>query len=190
MEILRRACAQMADWGREGIAPGRLSVNLSAHQLMQPHLVGGIVRVLADTGLAAECLELEITETALMQDVSTAQRVLRELRSKGLRVAIDDFGTGYSSLGYLKRFAIDTLKIDRSFIAHVDSDDDDVAIIAAIVELARRLKLQVVAEGVETLEQSRRLRDLGCDLLQGYHYQRPTAALDLRPLLLGGREAA
>ncbi|HEV2743228.1 MAG TPA: EAL domain-containing protein, partial [Rubrobacter sp.] len=140
---------------------------------------------------APECLELEITETVVMEDAQATLGILETLKSLGVRLAIDDFGTGYSSLAYLKRFPVDTLKIDRLFIAGLDKNVEDEVIVAAMIELARGLGLTVVPEGVETLEQLRRLRKAGCDVAQGFYFSRPlpteaVAALLRRNLLGGG----
>jgi Amt family ammonium transporter len=139
--------------------------------------------VLRATGLAPELLQLEITESAAMADADGAVTTLRQLKGLGVRIAIDDFGTGYSSLGYLQRFPVDLLKIDHRFVGGLARDEGDAAIVRAVVGLAHTLGLRVVAEGVETAEQSQRLRELGCELAQGFLFGRPVPAEDIPPLL-------
>ena len=180
--VLEEACRQATRWQEEyGDGEDALSVavNVSARQLQQEQ--GGIVaeveRVLAMTGLAPRCLHLEITESVLMEDVPQNISTLAELRALGVHVEIDDFGTGYSSLAYLKRFPVDGLKMDKSFIDKLDSDEESAAIVEAMVSLARALNLRVIAEGVETPAQLARLRFLGCDVGQGYYFGRPVEAL-------------
>jgi diguanylate cyclase (GGDEF)-like protein len=175
--VLRTACAQAKAWQVQ--QPGlRIAVNLSARQFRQKNLIGMIENVLASTGLAPELLELELTESILMDNVEETLLTLGHLKSMGVRIAIDDFGTGYSSLAYLKRFPIHTLKIDRSFVRDISNDPDDAAIVTAIIFMARNLKLKVTAEGVETEEQADFLRSLDCDLVQGFHFDRPLPALE------------
>ena len=173
--VLRAACAQARAW--QDLQPGlRMAVNLSARQFQEAGLVGHVTDALADTGLDPHCLQLEITESSAMQNAQTAIQTLRELKALGVGLSIDDFGTGYSSLSYLKRFPIDTLKIDQSFIRDIGTDPDDAAIASAIIALAHTLKLTVVAEGVETADQLEFLTRHGCDRTQGYFFSRPLAA--------------
>jgi EAL domain-containing protein (putative c-di-GMP-specific phosphodiesterase class I) len=153
-----------------------MSVNLSGRQFQRPSLVEDIRRVLATTGLSPHGLKLEITESVVMQDVVGASATLAHLAGLGVRIAIDDFGTGYSSLAYLKQFPIETLKIDRSFVNGIVEDSQDVAIVRSVIALAKTLNLTVTAEGIETPGQQIRLRDLGCDLGQGYLFGRPAPA--------------
>jgi diguanylate cyclase (GGDEF)-like protein len=170
--VLRAACAQARAW--QHLQPGlRVAVNLSARQFQEAGLVGHVTDALADTGLDPRCLHLEITESSAMQNAQTAIQTLRELKALGVGLSIDDFGTGYSSLSYLKRFPIDTLKIDQSFIRDIGTDPDDAAIASAIIALAHTLKLTVVAEGVETADQLEFLTRHGCDRTQGYFFSRP-----------------
>jgi diguanylate cyclase (GGDEF)-like protein len=188
--VLRAACAQAKAW--QVRQPGlRMAVNLSARQFQQRNLVEMVARVLAETGLAPELLELELTEGMLMHNVEEAVRTMGQLHAMGLRLAIDDFGTGYSSLSYLKRFPIHTLKIDRSFVRDISTDADDAAIVTAIVAMARSLDLEVTAEGVETAQQASFLRTLRCNLVQGFHFGRPVPAEDF-PLaaVSAGRQPA
>lgn len=181
--VLRHACQQAAGWcGRDG-APLRLSVNVSGRQFQQPSLAASLQTILAEKNLPAHALELEVTESVLMQNDPVTERSLQELQALGIRLAIDDFGTGYSSLGYLKRFPVDTLKIDRSFIRDVTKDKDDEAIIAAVIAMARALELNVVAEGIETSAQLHFLQRQGCDIGQGFLFSQPVSAPDLNTLL-------
>jgi diguanylate cyclase (GGDEF)-like protein len=173
--VLRNACAQAWLW-QERHAGLSVAVNLSARQFQEPGLVGHITDALADTGLPPRLLELEITESNAMQNAQAAIQTLRELKALGVRISIDDFGTGYSSLSYLKRFPIDTLKVDQSFIRDIGADADDAAIATAVIALAHTLKLDVVAEGVETAGQRDFLAASGCDLMQGYLFSPPVTA--------------
>jgi len=150
----------------------RVSINLSGANFMDPHLIATVREVLEGAGLAASRLEFELTETVLMRDLDYATIILAQLREMGIRVAVDDFGTGYSSLAYLRRLAVDTLKIDRSFVSELD-DGQGVAIVKAVIGLAHSLGLEVVAEGVETVEQLNTLLSQGCHLIQGYLFARP-----------------
>jgi diguanylate cyclase (GGDEF)-like protein/PAS domain S-box-containing protein len=178
--VIRTACAEVASWSRlPGMAPLTLAVNLSARQMREPRLKQLIADTLLDTGIAPQRLELELTESQLIEDSDRSRALLSSLAELGVRVAIDDFGTGHSSLSYLKRFSIDTLKIDRSFVREITASEEDSAIAAAVVALGRSLGLKVVAEGVETLHQADCLRSLGCDEVQGYLLSRPLAAPEL-----------
>lgn len=171
--VLRTACMQIKAWQQAGCAPLRVAVNLSARQFQQPNLAEQIGQILAETGVSATCLELEITETAAMRDVEFTTTLLHDLRLMGVRIVLDDFGTGYSSLGYLKKFPLHALKIDQSFVQDLADSSDDVAIITAIIALGRGLNLSVVAEGVETSYQLAKLRSLHCEEIQGYLFSRP-----------------
>ncbi len=156
-------------------------MNLSARQLGDRRLVDTIGQALAETGVPADCLWLELTETALMSDVRSATVALRELRGLGLHLAVDDFGTGYSSLTYLKRFPVEALKVDRSFVAGLGLDPDDSTIVEAVVRLGSSLGLATIAEGVETPLQLGHLRDMGCEQAQGFLFGRPRPASMLEP---------
>jgi EAL domain-containing protein (putative c-di-GMP-specific phosphodiesterase class I) len=183
--VLREACTQAKAWQLQ--QPGlRIAVNLSPRQFRQKHLVGTIEQALSDTGLAPQLLELELTEGMLMHHADDTVRTLAQLHDMGVHLAIDDFGTGYSSLSYLKRFPIQTLKIDRSFVKDLIDDPDDAAIVTAIIAMARGLSLRVVAEGVETEGQAAFLRSLACDLAQGFHFGRPMPASEFASRLKGG----
>ncbi|MGI8910170.1 MAG: sensor domain-containing protein [Rubrobacteraceae bacterium] len=176
--VLEEACRQVLEW--QASRPGGefldLSVNLSARQFRQPDLIEQISGVLDRTGFDANRLKLEVTESTAMEEVEMALVTLRNLRDLGIRLSIDDFGTGYSSLSYLRRFPVDDLKIDRSFVGRLDDDAESAAIVSTTVSLARILNLTVTAEGVETVDQLARLRGLGCDFAQGFHLARPLTA--------------
>jgi EAL domain-containing protein (putative c-di-GMP-specific phosphodiesterase class I) len=176
--VLREACRTAAGW--HAADPDRrpldIAVNLSARQLADPHLTALVADILTDTGLDPTTLILEVTETAVMRDADTALGVLRALKSLGVRLAIDDFGTGWSSLAYLKRFPVDELKIDRSFVAGLDRDPDDTAIVTSVISLGRAVGVQVLAEGVETHQQRAKLVALDCPLAQGYLFAPPAPA--------------
>ncbi|MFZ2649470.1 MAG: EAL domain-containing protein [Burkholderiaceae bacterium] len=174
--VIRTACADLAAWDKLGLPPLTLAVNLSARQFRHHHLFQLIAETLAQARIAPERFELELTESQLMEDNDASRAMLASISKLGVKVAIDDFGTGHSSLSYLKRFNIDTLKIDRSFVREVTSNDEDRAIATAIIALGRSLELKVVAEGVETLHQADYLRALGCDEIQGYLLSRPISS--------------
>lgn len=171
--VLRAACTQYQQWHAAGVAPQRIAVNLSARQFQQPQLVSKISQILKETGLPPHCLELEITETAAMRDVEFSIEMLHDLKAMGVRISMDDFGTGYSSLNYLKRFPLHALKIDRSFVQDLTFDSHDEAIISAIITLGHGLNLNVIAEGVETLDQMAKLQSLQCQEMQGYLFSPP-----------------
>lgn len=186
--VLRNACLQNRQWQREGLPHVTVAVNLSARQFMCAHLADSIGAILSESGLAPKDLELELTESLVMRDVERGICILRALKQLGVSVAVDDFGTGYSSLAYLKRLPIDVLKIDRSFVTDIGSDDGD-AITASIIELAHNLKLKVIGEGVETVEQLDHLSLSRCDQVQGYYFSRPVPASAFADLLRADRRA-
>jgi diguanylate cyclase (GGDEF)-like protein len=173
---LRASCHQVAQWNSAWGVRMRASVNISPAQFRQGDIVAKVHEALVESGLPAECLSLEITEGTLMHDPGETEALLNGLRQLGLSIAVDDFGTGYSSLAYLKRFPLSTLKIDRSFVRDLDRDANDLAIVSAILGLAKELGLKVVAEGVETERQLAILAGKGCDLIQGYLLGRPISA--------------
>jgi diguanylate cyclase (GGDEF)-like protein/PAS domain S-box-containing protein len=181
--ILHAACVQQRAWQEQGIALERIGVNLSARQFRQTNLVRSVAQVLHETGVDPHCLELELTESILMQDVEAAIRTMCELKELGVRISLDDFGTGYSSLSYLKRFPIDTLKIDQSFVREITSDQNSAAIADAIIAMAHRLRLTVIAEGVETEGQLALLRERGCDQVQGFFLCKPLPGEELTRML-------
>ncbi|HEX7649345.1 MAG TPA: EAL domain-containing protein [Noviherbaspirillum sp.] len=181
--VLQAACTQQQEWERQGLPRIKVAVNLSSRQFQQKDLDRMIARVLEQTGCPAACLTLEITESVVMEKPEAAAVTLKKLSDMGVRLAIDDFGTGYSSLSYLKRFPIDELKIDRSFVTDITTDADDAAIAKAVIVLAHSMKLSVTAEGVETAGQLEFLRQQQCDLMQGYFFSKPVPA-DQIPALL------
>ena len=166
--VLAAACAQVESWRRARLRPIRLAVNLSLHQIRGGQLADTVMRVLRDTGLSADQLELEITETTFVQNEQAAVEMVREIRDRGVGLALDDFGTGYSGLTHLRRFPIDRLKLDNTFTSQIALCADDAAVAAAVIAMAHSLRLRVVAEGVETQEQATLLREQKCDELQGF----------------------
>ena len=184
--VLREVCRQAKAWQEEGLPPIPVAVNLSAVQFRQNNLVEMVDDALKESGLDPHCLELEITESGIMQNSETSVHTLRLLKQMGLKLSVDDFGTGYSSLSYLKKFPIDKLKIDQSFVRDITTDQDDAAIINAIIGMANSLKLRVIAEGVETVEQQNFLNANGCFESQGYYFCKPLPAEEFRELLLQG----
>jgi diguanylate cyclase (GGDEF)-like protein/PAS domain S-box-containing protein len=181
--VLNTACAQNVAWLREGLPPLHMAVNLSARQFADEDLVKDIAAALETTGLQPELLELELTESMVIQNAERAGRVLAEIKKMGVRLAIDDFGVGYSSLTHLKRFPIDTLKVDRSFIRDLPQNAEDRALTEAIIAMGKSLKLTVVAEGVETKEQQTFLRDRDCDEMQGFFFSKPIPSDEFAGLL-------
>jgi diguanylate cyclase (GGDEF)-like protein len=171
--ILRTSCSQIQSWIAAGLPKLRVAVNISVKQLLQKDFPAMVESALTDTGLSPDLLELEITESTLMEHAQDTLQVLHQLRSLGVRLTIDDFGTGYSSLSYLKRFPVEIIKIDQSFVRDLPNDADDAAIVTGIIALAHSLRLEVVAEGVETEAQLRFLREHSCDILQGYYFSKP-----------------
>ena len=174
--VLREACREAKTWQREGEPPMRISVNLSPIQFRKLSVPLLVTRVLAETGLDPRCLDLELTESIMMQDAEIVANDLRQLRELGVSISIDDFGTGFSSLTYIKQFPVDRLKIDQCFVRNLPADPNDAAIVRAIVSLGHSLELDVVAEGVETPEQLKHLRSEGCNEMQGYYFAKPMPA--------------
>lgn len=185
--VLRTACAQNKAWQDAGFDKLRVAVNLSARQFGAADLIENLASVLRDTALEPKYLEIELTESLFMSDITPAVDLLHRMKALGVNLSIDDFGTGYSSLSYLSRFPIDVLKIDRSFVADITRDANDEAIVTSIIALAHNLKLAVIAEGVETQEQLDYLRRHGCDEMQGYYFSKPLAADAFEQLLIEGR---
>jgi diguanylate cyclase (GGDEF)-like protein/PAS domain S-box-containing protein len=181
--VMRTACEQNVAWQKAGLPPVTMSVNLSMRQLNDEGLAREIEAVLRETGMDPSLLELEITETTIMHNADRAERILSTIKALGVKLAIDDFGTGYSSLSHLKRFPIDTLKVDRSFIREIPSDAEDRAIAEAIIAMGKTLSLTVVAEGVETPEQQSFLSERACDEMQGYYFSTPVPADEFAGLL-------
>jgi len=174
--VLAEACRQTAAWQKMGLPAIVMSVNIAAAQFADQCFSAQLARVLEETGLPAECLDLEITETTLMADATLTAETFKRIKALGVKISVDDFGTGYSSLSYLKRFPVDVIKIDQSFVRDMNTDTDDSAIVRAIISMGRSLRLQVIAEGVETLQQADLLRELECDAMQGYYFSRPVPA--------------
>jgi diguanylate cyclase (GGDEF)-like protein/PAS domain S-box-containing protein len=181
--VLREACRQVRAWQAAGLPTIYLAVNISAVELRAPEFVAGVREILTESGLDPHLLELELTETFLMVDASSTADVLRELKGAGVQLALDDFGTGYSSLSYLKRFPLDTLKIDRSFVRNITTDADDASIVTAVIGLGRNLHMRVVAEGVETREQLEFLQQHGCPVGQGFYFSVPLVAANFGQML-------
>ncbi len=184
--VLRQVCRDQADWLSTGGVAVPVAVNLSAVQFRDVNLDATLRRILEEYGIPPRLLEVELTESALVEDIDQTVDTLRRLKSLGLSIAIDDFGSGYSSFGYLTRFPIDCLKIDRSFVCNIPSNADDMTVTRAIIGMAKNLDLRLVAEGVETVEQARFLKDHGCDTAQGYLYSRPVPVRSFRRLLEDG----
>jgi diguanylate cyclase (GGDEF)-like protein len=181
--VLHTACMQARVWQAASQMPIRVSVNLSARQFRQPNLADKIAHILRTTGLDPDLLVLELTETSVMENVEATIVVLQQLQAMGVHISIDDFGTGYSSLNYLKRFPIDVLKIDKSFVQEISTDSNDAAIARAIIAMAQSLQLKVIAEGVETEDQFAFLRQSGCHAMQGYLFSRPVQLGEFEKLL-------
>ena len=181
--VLRNACQQAQAWTGDGHRL-TMAVNVSAVQFRDDEFLKGLLSVLDESRLDPRALELELTESVLMKRVEYTAGILKTLRRSGIQVAVDDFGTGYSSLSYLRKFPIDTLKIDQSFVRQIASSADDAAIVTAIISMAQRLKLNVVAEGVETLQELEFLEAHECDQAQGYYFSHPVPAQDFEKLLV------
>lgn len=186
--VLQEACRQNKAWQNAGLPPIAVCVNVSARQFREKNLVARVVKALADSGLEARYLELEVTESLIMQDVDLAVSTMNELQALGVQISIDDFGTGYSSLSSLKTFPVARLKIDKSFINDLAADENDQAVASAVISLGQKLNLRVIAEGVETDDQVAFLRKNNCDEMQGYHFSKPIGALEIEKMLGGGRK--
>ncbi|HOM70908.1 MAG TPA: EAL domain-containing protein [Armatimonadota bacterium] len=181
--MLRTVCAQNVAWQKQGLEPMDIAVNISARHFLHSDLVESVSTALDETGLDPCYLGLELTESTLMHNPDTAAAALQKLKDMGVKISIDDFGTGYSSLSYLKKFPVDAVKIDQSFIKDITTNPDDAAIAGAVIAMAHSLKLKVIAEGVETLEQLEFLKSINCDEMQGYFISRPVPAEDFQQLL-------
>lgn len=182
--VMKTAMKQMVQWHKEGLNPGILALNLSIQQLHQKDFISLFKGMLLETGCKAECLELEVTESQIMNHPEDAIFILNKLKNMGIKLAIDDFGTGYSSLSYLKRLPIEKLKIDKTFIQGLPNNEEDVGIAQAIIALAKSLKLGIMAEGVESKEQRDFLVANGCENIQGYIYGKPMPADEMKVTLL------
>ena len=187
--VLEQACGQLARWDAEGAAPIRMAVNVAVPQLRQPGFVDGVRRALQRAGLAPERLEIEVTESVLLDKDERISQTLEGLLALGTKLSLDDFGTGYASLSYLRNFRFNVLKIDRSFVSELHHNEADIKLIRAIISIARDLSLQTVAEGVESEVQLEILQELGCTLGQGYHFSRPVPAARMGELLHGSKQA-
>jgi diguanylate cyclase (GGDEF)-like protein/PAS domain S-box-containing protein len=185
--VLCTACKQNKAWQCAGLGHLRIAVNLSARQFADPDLMGVVADVLEETGLDPLCLEIELTESLVMASVDLGIRTMHELKALGVKLSIDDFGTGYSSLSYLKRFPVDVLKIDQSFVRDIAASRDDAAMVGAIISLAHDLRMQVIAEGVETEAQLDFLRQRGCDEIQGHYFSRALPSTEVECILREGR---
>jgi diguanylate cyclase (GGDEF)-like protein len=181
--VLHEACRQNKAWQDAGLPPMTVCVNVSARQFREKSLISQVVGALKDSGLDAKYLELELTESLIMQDVEQAVATMKELQGLGVQLSIDDFGTGYSSLAALKNFPVVRLKIDKSFIDGLPTDENNKVVASAVFSLGQKLNLRVIAEGVETDDQLAFLRDNNCDEMQGYHFSRPIAAQEIEELL-------
>jgi diguanylate cyclase (GGDEF)-like protein len=184
--VLRQACKQARAWVDAGLPPTSIAVNVSAMEFRDEHFLDGLFAILSETGLDPKRLELELTESVLMKRAGYAASVLQALHERGVQVAVDDFGTGYSSLSYLRRFPVDALKIDQSFVRQISVAGDDTAIVTAVIGMARSLKLRVIAEGVENPEELEFLRTQHCDEAQGYYFSRPVLPEQFAKLLKAG----
>ena len=182
--VLKQACQQTESWRKDGLGTISVAVNLSTRQLRDPELKSMLQNVMDETGIIPNCLELELTESMIMQDSQSAIRCLQDLKSLGLKISVDDFGTGYSSLSYLKDFPVDTLKIDKSFVDGMELSQSQLAIVCAIIVLGHNLSLKVVAEGVENNSQLQLLTDNACDMVQGYLISKPLCAEEMQRILL------
>jgi len=184
--VLREACKQARAWVDAGLPPTTMAVNISAMEFRNEAFLEGVFAIIKETGFDAQYLELELTETALMRHVESTEITLRELRARGVQLVVDDFGTGYSSLSYLRKFPIEALKIDQSFIRQITTTPDDKAIVAAVITMGQSLKMRVIAEGVETQEEMAFLQAHHCDEAQGYYFGRPMPPHDFAKLLESG----
>ena len=182
--VLDQACAQIKKWHSAGFKNISVAVNVSAQQLQRGNFIEMLDRILAAHQIDPSLLELEITETLLMEEQDKVQTILQEIKSRHVNIALDDFGTGYSSLSYLGLYPIDVIKIDRSFVIKMIANHEQKAIVRAILAMSKSLKMKVVAEGVETLEQAQFLQDEGCELLQGYLFSKPLPAFEANKLLI------
>jgi EAL domain-containing protein (putative c-di-GMP-specific phosphodiesterase class I) len=188
--VIEEVCRQLRSWEAAGLRAPPVAINLSARQLQQAGLADAIERVVRAAGVDPALLEFELTESMLMADPEAAVDILSRIKALGIRLSVDDFGTGYSSLAYLKRFPLDALKIDRTFVRDLPDDPDDAAITKAVIRLAHSLSLKVVAEGVENIAQLRELEQYDCDEIQGYYISKPLPAADCVAFLQREQAAA
>ncbi|NER02567.1 MAG: EAL domain-containing protein, partial [Okeania sp. SIO3C4] len=183
--VMREACHQLYQWQQQKITdyPLTMSINLSVRQFAQPNLIEQVDKILAETQVNPQYIKLEITESAIMENTKTADILLKKLRERYIKLCIDDFGTGYSSLSYLHLFPVDTLKIDRSFIWSIDDKSTDLGLVPAIISIAKTMRMNVVAEGIETPIQFKQLKELECDFGQGFLFSKPLEAEKITQLL-------
>jgi diguanylate cyclase (GGDEF)-like protein len=184
--VLREACQQARAWAKAGLPLASMAVNISAIEFRNDSFLEGVFAVLEDTGLDPRSLELELTESVLMKRAESTESVLKNLRARGVQLAVDDFGTGYSSLSYLRKFPIDSLKIDQSFVRQITATPDDTAIVSAVISMGRSLNLRIIAEGVETQQELAFLQAHQCDEAQGYYFSRPVPPQQFAKLLESG----
>jgi len=184
--ILREACKQARTWMDAGLPLTTMAVNISAMEFRDEDFLEGVFKILEQTGLDPRSLELELTESVLMKRAESTQSILKALRASGVQLAVDDFGTGYSSLSYLRKFPIDALKIDQSFIRQITTAPDETTIVTAVISMGRSLKLRVIAEGVESQEELAFLQARQCDEAQGYYFSRPVLPEQFAKLLANG----
>ena len=184
--VLHEACKQAQAWVDAGLPPATMAVNISAMEFRNENFRESIFAILKYTGLDPRLLELELTESVLMKNAGSTESILKTLRASGVQLAIDDFGTGYSSLSYLRKFPIDALKIDQSFVRQITTSPDETAIVTAVIGMGRSLKLRVIAEGVETTKELAFLQDHRCDQAQGYYFSRPVPPQQFAELLKNG----
>jgi EAL domain-containing protein (putative c-di-GMP-specific phosphodiesterase class I) len=188
-KIIQEVCAQGKQWQFEGCPPLRMAFNIASTQFKKRDLAKKIMIAVNETGLDPKLLEVEITESTIMEQLEAIDTMLKELHDSGIQIAIDDFGTGYSSLGYLKRFHISTIKLGQIFIKDITINSDEALLASAIIVMAKTLNLNIVAEGVETREQLELLRSQGCPILQGYYFSKPLSADNMTELLLKQKQA-
>ena len=188
--VLSEACAEAARFEQSAGLPLRISVNVSGRQILDPALAADVEAAIEQSGIAPEQLQVELTESVLIDDLDDSLALVGRLKELGVSVALDDFGTGYSSLSYLKQLPVDMIKVDRAFVAGLPDSREDLAIVSAVVSFADALGLSVIAEGVETEDHVQALRDIGCELAQGFHFHRPLEAVDMHDLLRGGQRLA
>jgi EAL domain-containing protein (putative c-di-GMP-specific phosphodiesterase class I) len=188
--VIGEVCRQLRSWQAAGLPLPPVAINLSARQLQQADLDAAIQRIVVEAGVDPALLEFELTESMLMANPEAAVAILSRIKALGIRLSVDDFGTGYSSLAYLKRFPLDALKIDRTFVRDLPDDPDDAAITKAVIRLAHSLSLKVVAEGVENIAQLRELELYDCDEIQGYYISKPLPAADCARFLMREQAAA
>lgn len=182
--VLRKACAQLCTWNEKNSAPIRVAVNISGVQLRDPGFADMVLNILDETGLPTSMLDLEVTETTLMAQDQSAVHMLSKLQSKGIHICLDDFGTGYSSLNCIQNLPIDVLKVDRSFICRIESDEEQIKIVETILHLGKNLGIEVIAEGVETEDQLNSLKAIKCEHYQGFLYSKPISEGEVESLIL------